>query len=160
MHYAKLLFCKFSTAQWDVTYYNGTRHSILGSDCMTLIVMHWLLSDCSLPAQLLLVCFLSALWPRRTKIDFFFEVCAAQTDRHTLWLLELLSEPKNFVPKSYSKNFAVSIDVFSKNVYTEQSEIKVAWYRAFIPPQVGLHQCKNAPAERKQDTTIDYSSST
>ena len=84
------------------------------------------------------------------------------TDRQTLWLLELLSEPKNFVPKSYSKNFAVSnsIDVFSKNVYTEQSEIKVAWYRACIPPQVGLHQCKNAPAERKQDTTIDYSSST
>ena len=85
-----------STILW-IKYW--TRLSILGSDCMTLIVMHWLLSDCSLPAQLLLVCFLSALWPRRTKIDFFFEVCAAQTDRHTLWLLELLWEPKKIFKK-------------------------------------------------------------
>ena len=66
-----------------------TRRSILGSDGSTL----WML-DCSLRARLLFDCSLSALWPRKMKIDCSLQVCAAQTDGRTLWLLELLSEPK------------------------------------------------------------------
>ena len=76
----------------------------IGSVFMTLILMLWLLSYCSLTALWVLDCSLSALWPRKMKIDCSRQTCAGQTDRRTKWLLELLSEPKNITPLSEQPN--------------------------------------------------------
>ena len=72
-----------------------TRRSILGSDCMTLILMLWLLSECSHSAFWVLPDCLIALWARKMKIDCSRQVWHTRTHRRTLAFLELLSEPKN-----------------------------------------------------------------
>ena len=65
-----------------------TRRSILGSDCMTLISMLWVLYECSL----------IALWPRKMKIDCSRQTWTGRTDgrtdEHRSAFIELLSEPK------------------------------------------------------------------
>ena len=78
-----LICCSLNTANLSWKNFK-TRRSILGSDCMTLILLLSLLSECSL----------IALWHRKMKIDCSRQTCAGRTDRRTKWLLELLSEPK------------------------------------------------------------------